>query len=349
MRSQSIRQERSWLFKGDETLHNATTTAYTATGSYDPGSWYRRTDDVGPMALTPSWQQQLGPTAPMQTLIDSTVMDGWGRLVRWAGFDDGVLELAENYTFDATGNINQPTGLGNYHATTDRLLGRINGAGRDSLRYDRAGNLIQLREASNGPVWDYGYDALEQLVSVRRNSTLIARYGYDVLGRRIAKRVYSSASGGTVGYLRFAYRGDQVGFETDSGGTIGLKYTYGGTDNLVALTDGAVHYYVTTDKLGSVRALSRRDGTWALTQRFGAYGERIARDTSAGFALGKRLRYGWTGREYDSETGLSFHRARYYLPSLRRWTQEDPIGYRGGGNLYSYAGGSPLELGIQQG
>ena len=38
-----------------------------------------------------------------------------------------------------------------------------------------------------------------------------------------------------MGYLRFSYRGDRVGFETDSGGTIELKYTYGGTDNLVAI------------------------------------------------------------------------------------------------------------------
>ena len=343
VRSQALRQDRSRIFGGNETLRDASTTVHSATGSYDPGSWHRRTDDVGPLALTPSWQQQLGEGAASETLVDSTRMDGWGRLVRWAGFRDGVLQLAEDYSFDATGNIDRPTGVANYHGITDRLLGRVNGAGRDSLRYDRAGNLVQFREASGGPVWDYGYDALERLVSVRRNGTLIARYGYDLLGRRVVKRVYSSASGGTVGYLRFVYRGDQVGFETDSGGTIGLKYTYGGTDELLAITDGAVHYYVTTDRLGSVRALSRRDGSWALTQRFAPYGERIARDTSASFGLGGRLRYDWTGREYDSETGFSFHRARYYLRTLRRWTQEDPIGYRGGINLYAYVGGTPLE------
>jgi RHS repeat-associated protein len=185
------------------------------------------------------------------------------------------------------------------------------------------------------------------MVRVRRIGTLIARFGYDVVGRRIVKRVYSSASGGTVGYLRFAYRGDQVGFETDSGGSVGIKYTHVGTDNLVAITDdslhNSVHYYVTTDKLGSVRALSRRDGAWALTQRFAPYGDRIARDTSASLGIGKRLRYGWTGREYDAETGFSFHRARYYSTTLRRWTQEDPIGFAGGANLYAYVGGAPLE------
>lgn len=344
VRNQTVRQERDRFFTGDESLKFATTTAYTASSSYDPGSWHRRTDDIGAFALTPSWLQQLGVSAPVQTLIDSTVMDGWGRLIRWAGFKDGVLQLAEDYNFDAMGNVDRPAGLENYHGTTGQLLGRVNGAGRDSLRYDHAGSLIQLREASGGPVWDYGYDTLDRLVSVRRNSTLIARYGYDPLGRRIVKKVYSSASGGTVGYTRFVYRGDHVSFETSENGTIGLKYTYGGTDNLVAITDGAVHYYVTTDKLGSVRALSRRDGTWALTQWFAPYGERIARDTSASFGLGGRLRYGWTGREHDTETGFTFHRARYFAPAFRRWTQEDPIGFVGGGNLYAFADGSPLQM-----
>ncbi len=57
----------------------------------------------------------------------------------------------------------------------------------------------------------------------------------------------------------------------------------------------------------------------------------------------KGLHVGWSGREYDAETGFSFHRARYYSPDLRRWTQEDPIGYAGGGNLYAYVGGAVME------
>jgi RHS repeat-associated protein len=256
---------------------------------------------------------------------------------------DGVSIEAEDYSFDRTGNISQPDGGANYHAITDQLLGRTNGAGRDSLVYDHAGNMVEFREAS-GTTWAYGYDALDRLVSVRRNGTLIARYAYDVLGRRIVKRVYSELSGGDSAYTRFVYRGSHVGFETDSAGTIGLTYTWGaGTDQLLAITDGATHYYATTDRLGSVRSLAKRDGTWALTQRFSPYGTRMSRDTSASYGLGMRLRYGWTGREWDAETEFSYHRARYVDPEIRRWIQEDPIGYEGGVNLYSYVEGSALE------
>lgn len=58
-------------------------------------------------------------------------------------------------------------------------------------------------------------------------------------------------------------------------------------------------------------------------------------------ATGTAPRYGYTGREPD-ETGLIFYRARYYDPTLGRFTQRDPIGLRGGLNRYSYVGGNPV-------
>ena len=177
-------------------------------------------------------------------------------------------------------------------------------------------------------------------MSVRRNGTLIARYGYDVQGRRIVKRVYSGASGGVVAYLRMNYAGSQVAFETDSvGTTLRTRYTWGpGTDQLVSLRDTTnTHYVAVTDQLGSVRALVKRDGTWAGRLRYDPYGTLV---DSAGPQ--PALRYRWTGREWDAETGFYFHRTRYYDPQAQRFVQEDAIGYRGGVNLYAYVGGRPL-------
>jgi RHS repeat-associated protein len=34
---------------------------------------------------------------------------------------------------------------------------------------------------------------------------------------------------------------------------------------------------------------------------------------------------GGTGREYDAETGLNYHRRRYYEPDTGHWLSEDPI------------------------
>src|SRR5205823_1341023 len=45
------------------------------------------------------------------------------------------------------------------------------------------------------------------------------------------------------------------------------------------------------------------------------------------------------GREYDSESGLQFNRARYYDPRTGRWTSLDPIEFVAADmNLYRYAG-----------
>jgi RHS repeat-associated protein len=48
------------------------------------------------------------------------------------------------------------------------------------------------------------------------------------------------------------------------------------------------------------------------------------------------------GYRYDAETGNYYVRNRYYSPTLGRWLTRDPIGYRGGINLYCYVNSSPV-------
>ena len=48
------------------------------------------------------------------------------------------------------------------------------------------------------------------------------------------------------------------------------------------------------------------------------------------------------GYRYDAETENYYVRNRYYSPTLGRWLTRDPIGYRGGINLYGYANSSPV-------
>lgn len=133
-----------------------------------------------------------------------------------------------------------------------------------------------------------------------------------------------------------------MAFETDSAGsTVGLRYTWGqGTDQLLAVRDAAGnHFYTTRDRLGSVRTLTTSAGVWKLSEAFTPYGTSLVRDM-AGTGIGVALRYRWTGREYDAETGFYYLRARYYSPDMRRFVREDPAGR---GNLYAYVDGGPLE------
>ncbi len=53
--------------------------------------------------------------------------------------------------------------------------------------------------------------------------------------------------------------------------------------------------------------------------------------------------YTYTGREFDSESGLMYYRARYYDPRTGRFLQKDPIGFIGGINLYEYVKSQPTK------
>ena len=63
-------------------------------------------------------------------------------------------------------------------------------------------------------------------------------------------------------------------------------------------------------------------------------------------------RFCFTGREFDSETGLIFYRARYYSPDIGRFVTQDPQGLNETEvNLYRYVNNSPVNftdpLGLQ--
>ncbi|MBK6780632.1 MAG: RHS repeat-associated core domain-containing protein [Gemmatimonadetes bacterium] len=89
---------------------------------------------------------------------------------------------------------------------------------------------------------------------------------------------------------------------------------------------------------GTVRGLARfRTGAKVKEFAEAPWGDAVA-DT------GLVVRYHFAGREYDSESGLYYMRARYYDPALGRWISEAPIGIAGGLNVYAYAGNDPVNL-----
>ena len=151
------------------------------------------------------------------------------------------LVVRDTFKFDRDGGMFVNAETRTYDVTTTRMTARAG----TSYTYDAAGNLTAAG------VTAYGYDALDRLVSVCVGGALVVRYAYDVLGRRIVKRVVGGS------YLRMIYSGGQVVAEADSGGNVGLRYTWGlGDDDLVGIHDGANHYSVTHDQLGSIRAIT---------------------------------------------------------------------------------------------
>ena len=55
------------------------------------------------------------------------------------------------------------------------------------------------------------------------------------------------------------------------------------------------------------------------------------------------LTYDWI-KNGGQVTGIYFYRGRYYNSTFQRFISEDPVGIRGGINLYAYAANSPVNL-----
>ncbi|WP_137939570.1 RHS repeat-associated core domain-containing protein [Chitinivorax sp. B] len=108
----------------------------------------------------------------------------------------------------------------------------------------------------------------------------------------------------------------------------------GATDDpLLRITSQGTQTYH-GDGLGSIVGLSNHQGLLQAWQQFDAWGNRLN-------GQGDIPQYGYTGREPDV-AGLIYYRARWYDPSIGRFTQRDPIGLQGGINPYGYVDGDPI-------
>jgi RHS repeat-associated protein len=103
---------------------------------------------------------------------------------------------------------------------------------------------------------------------------------------------------------------------------------------LVEFQSGTTNYYE-ADGLGSVTSLTSAAGAVAQTYAYDSFG----RQTASSGSLTNPFRY--AGREFDTETNLSYNRARYFDSNAGMFLTEDPIRFKGGINFYAYTRNNP--------
>ena len=202
--------------------------------------------------------------------------------------------------------------------------GRISAENDVALGYDGEGRLT--RDAS----YTYTWDELGQLIEVRNktDASLVASYQYDAIGRRMAK----TFGGSTVKYLHDGANPIQI---QDGSGNPTEHLLAGGVDEWLARTSGAQTQTYVSDALGSVLRLTDATGAKLVDYTYDPYGGA----SNDGPVNTNRFQY--AGREIEV-AGLYFNRARYLRPKWGRFISQDPIGLKGGDNLYSYLLGNPL-------
>jgi RHS repeat-associated protein len=158
-------------------------------------------------------------------------------------------------------------------------------------------------------------------------------YIYDGNNQRIGKR-----SDGAV-TERYVIDRNQIALVFDGAGVQTHRYLYGtAVDQVLADESATGMMWALADRLGTVGDLVDNSGTAIDHITYDSFGE-VVGQTNPGVAF----RYGYTGREQDSETGLDYYRARYYDVANGRFISEDPIGFEAGdNNLTRYVGNSPV-------
>jgi RHS repeat-associated protein len=92
--------------------------------------------------------------------------------------------------------------------------------------------------------------------------------------------------------------------------------------------------YLGKDILGSVRSASNEYGTLEGRYEYDAFGKPYAGDLESGMNLG------YTGKPYDTATGLYNYGYRDYKPEAARFTTVDPV--RDGTNWFAYVNNDPV-------
>ena len=188
-------------------------------------------------------------------------------------------------------------------------------------------------------------------------------YAYDGLDRRISKDVDANGDGTVDRGERYAYDGDDLSFiftDVDGSGpavaALNTRLLQGPDVDQLFADETALGEVLWTlsDHQGTVRDVAdftvASNSTAVINHiRYDSFGKIIAETNpatgtaaTAGRIQAGEIVQGFTGREYDPDTGLSWYRARWYDPSLGRFLSEDPSGFDGGDlNLTRYVGNSP--------
>ena len=224
------------------------------------------------------------------------------------------------------------------------------------MRYDADGNL------TNDGRFAYYWDAenrllmLSNIANIPASGQFVVKFSYDYQGRRIQKLVLTNNGSGWVpSYTnKFLYDGWNVIAVLDGGTNLirsfawgsdlsGSMQAAGGVGGLISMTvyggANAGTYFYCYDGNGNVIALvNAASGAIAAQYEYGPFGELLRATGPLAFTNPFRF----STKYQDDETGLLYYGYRFYNPSTAKWPSRDPIGERGGMNLFAFVGNNSI-------
>ena len=136
--------------------------------------------------------------------------------------------------------------------------------------------------------------------------------------------------------IRFVYDGYKLIEELNAlnNNAVLRRYTWSpvGLDTPVSVYDASANatYYYNTDANKNITELTDATGTVVAHYEYSPFGKVLV--ANGAYASINPFRF--SSEYHDDESGLVYYNYRYYSPELGRWMSRDPIGERGGWNLY---------------
>jgi RHS repeat-associated protein len=259
--------------------------------------------------------------AKVASSADGTVDYAYDATNQLTGADHSS-QTDEAYQYDANGNR---TNVGYQTGTNNQLLAD----GQFTYEYDQEGNRTRRTETATGKVTEYVWDYHNRLAQVLFKDgtgavTKSIEYTYDVNNQRIGKKIDTSAALSTGGVVteRYVIDRNQIALVFDGAGVQKSRYLYGTQiDQVLAEESGTQVRWFLADYQGTVKDVVDNAGSVIDHVTYDSFG-RIVSQTSP-----LDLRFAYTGREWDSETGQYYYRARYYDAAVGKFISEDPIGF----------------------
>src|SRR6266498_3590765 len=290
--------------------------------------------------------------------------DNIGQLV-WANSTVNTEDCG--YLYDAAWNLNQRTnfsGVTTYSVDSRNQLSSF--ASTWAAGYDGNGNLTSRTNGGN-LAYSYSYDDENQLINVVYQDPAVANsswwrsdFVYDGRGRLRQRQDYTWYGGNPPGWITgpaicYIYDGMRVIQERDAFNTPTVSYTRGsdlsgtlegagGIGGLLARSHGyssgswTNHNFYHADGNGNITYLVNSSQSVAAIYRYDPFGNPVS--TSGTLASANTYRF--SSKERHPNSGMYYYGYRWYDPNLQRWLNRDPIGEKGGLNLYVYVRNAPF-------
>ncbi len=277
-------------------------------------------------------------------------LDGLGNFSEFD--DDGDVQTRDT---NAANEIETITG-GTVTPAYDAAGNMISGPSADDpgvqvhYKYDAWNRLTAVYEDDQGeagdPIAAYSYDGRNHRVTKTLADETVTDYYYNTQWQLLEERTLTSDPEPLTSIDQYIWSqryidapvvrfhdGNGDGDVADEGDST-LYYTGDASYNVTALVDPTTGHVVERyvyDAYGKVTVCYGNDGA----------GTEWSQRTNNQSAYANEIRF--AGYFFDAETGNALARNRYYSVTLATWISRDPIGYRGGINLYEYVGDNPLK------